>query len=72
MSVTVYGMNHIALEVDDVETAVRFYTDVFGLEQQSGGEGEAFFKVRIPVPGAVPAPGAAAGRGAALRDHREG
>lgn len=45
MGVTVYGMNHIALEVDDVETAIRFYTDVFGLEQQSGGEGEAFFKV---------------------------
>jgi catechol 2,3-dioxygenase-like lactoylglutathione lyase family enzyme len=45
MRPTVYGMNHIALEVDDIETAVRFYTDVFGLEQQSEGEGEAFFKV---------------------------
>jgi catechol 2,3-dioxygenase-like lactoylglutathione lyase family enzyme len=42
---TVYGMNHVALEVTDVELAVKFYSEVFGLEQQRGGEGQAFFKV---------------------------
>jgi len=43
---TVYGMNHVALEVTDVELAVRFYTEVLGLERHSrGGEGQAFFKV---------------------------
>lgn len=42
---TVYGMYHVALEVTDIDLAVRFYTDVFGLEQRSGGEGEAFFNV---------------------------
>lgn len=41
----VYGMNHVALEVTDVDLAVRFYTEVFGLELQRGGEGNAFFKV---------------------------
>jgi catechol 2,3-dioxygenase-like lactoylglutathione lyase family enzyme len=40
---TVYGSNHVALEVTDVEEAVRFYTDVLGLERRAGGEGEAFF-----------------------------
>ena len=42
---TVYGMNHVALEVTDVDLAVKFYSDVFGLELQRGGEGQAFFKV---------------------------
>jgi catechol 2,3-dioxygenase-like lactoylglutathione lyase family enzyme len=42
---TVYGMNHIALEVTDIDLAVRFYTEVFSLERQRGGEGQAFFKV---------------------------
>jgi catechol 2,3-dioxygenase-like lactoylglutathione lyase family enzyme len=43
---TIYGMNHIALEVTDVDLAVRFYTEVLGLERLShGGEGKAFFKV---------------------------
>jgi catechol 2,3-dioxygenase-like lactoylglutathione lyase family enzyme len=42
---TVYGMNHVALEVTDVALAIRFYTEVFGLELQRGGEGQAFFKV---------------------------
>jgi catechol 2,3-dioxygenase-like lactoylglutathione lyase family enzyme len=42
---TVYGMNHVALEVTDIELAVRFYTDVFGLERRREGEGEAFFNV---------------------------
>ena len=45
MSVQVYGCNHIAIEVDDVEKAVAFYKDVFNLEQMSGGEGDAFFKL---------------------------
>jgi len=45
MSVTVYGCNHIAIEVDDVEKAVAFYQDVFNLERLSGGEGNAFFKL---------------------------
>ena len=42
---TVYGSNHVALEVTDIDEAVRFFTDVFGLERQRGGEGEAFFKL---------------------------
>jgi len=37
--------NHVAIEVDDVEKAVAFYKDVFNLEQMSGGEGDAFFKL---------------------------
>ena len=35
----------MAIEVDDVEKAVAFYKDVFNLEQTSGGEGDAFFKL---------------------------
>ena len=43
---TVYGMNHIALEVTDVELAHRFYNEVLGLERiEHGGEGQVFFKV---------------------------
>lgn len=42
MNPTVYGMNHIALEVTDAEAAARFYHEVFGMEIRSGGEG-AFF-----------------------------
>jgi catechol 2,3-dioxygenase-like lactoylglutathione lyase family enzyme len=45
MSVKVYGCNHIAIEVDDVEKAVEFYQDVFGLEKLDEGEGDAFFKL---------------------------
>ena len=45
MSVQVYGCNHVAIEVDDVDKAVAFYKDVFNLEQMSGGEGDAFFKL---------------------------
>ena len=41
----VYGCNHVAIEVDDVDKAVTFYKDVFNLEQTSGGEGDAFFKL---------------------------
>ena len=43
--VTVYGCNHLAIEVDDIERAVAFYTDVFNLERLSDGEGDAFFKL---------------------------
>ncbi|MBV8067910.1 MAG: VOC family protein [Candidatus Eremiobacteraeota bacterium] len=45
MSVKVYGINHIAIEVDDIEKAVAFYQDVFGLEKLDEGEGDAFFKI---------------------------
>ncbi len=45
MSVKVYGCNHIAIEVDDIEKAVAFYEDVFNLERLSEGEGDAFFKL---------------------------
>src|SRR6266513_2522139 len=45
MSLQVYGCNHIAIEVDDIEKAIAFYKDVFNLEQMSGGEGDAFFKL---------------------------
>jgi catechol 2,3-dioxygenase-like lactoylglutathione lyase family enzyme len=45
MSVRVYGCNHIAIEVDDVERAVDFYQDVFGLERLPQGEGDAFLKL---------------------------
>jgi catechol 2,3-dioxygenase-like lactoylglutathione lyase family enzyme len=45
MSVQVYGCNHVAIEVDDVEKAVKFYEDVFNLQRLSEGEGDAFFKL---------------------------
>ncbi|OYW31242.1 MAG: glyoxalase [Chthoniobacter sp. 12-60-6] len=45
MSAQVYGCNHVAIEVGDIEKAVAFYTDVFGLQQLDGGEGDAFFKL---------------------------
>jgi catechol 2,3-dioxygenase-like lactoylglutathione lyase family enzyme len=45
MSVQVYGCNHIAIEVDDVEKAEAFYTDVFNLEKMTEGEGDAFFRL---------------------------
>jgi len=45
MSVQVYGCNHVAIEVDDLEKAIAFYKDVFNLEQLEGGEGDAFFKL---------------------------
>lgn len=45
MSVQVYGCNHIAIEVDDVEKAVGFYTDVFNLERLPRGEGDAFLRL---------------------------
>lgn len=33
------------IEADDIEKAVAFYQDVFGLEKLQGGEGDAFFKL---------------------------
>lgn len=45
MSVQVYGCNHVAIEVGDLEKAVAFYTDVFGLEKLDWGEGDAFFRL---------------------------
>lgn len=45
MPIHVYGCNHIAIEVDDIEKAVAFYRDVFNLEQLREGEGDAFFKL---------------------------
>lgn len=45
MSVRVYGINHLAIEVDDVAKAVAFYEDVFELEKMDEGEGDAFFKI---------------------------
>jgi catechol 2,3-dioxygenase-like lactoylglutathione lyase family enzyme len=45
MSVQVYGCNHVAIEVDDIDKAVAFYQDVFNLEKLTGGEGDAFFKL---------------------------
>ena len=45
MSIQVYGCNHVAIDVGDIEEAVAFYTDVFGLEKLDEGEGDAFFKL---------------------------
>jgi catechol-2,3-dioxygenase len=45
MSVQVYLCNHIAIEVGDIEKAVAFYEDVFGLKKLDEGEGDAFFKL---------------------------
>jgi len=45
MSVKVYGLNHLAIEVDDIGKAVDFYRDVFNLEKLDEGEGDAFFKL---------------------------
>lgn len=45
MAVQVYGANHVAIEVDDVKRAVRFYSDVFGLKMLRGGEGAAWCKL---------------------------
>ncbi len=42
---TVYGMNHVALEVTDVDLAVKFYTEVIGLKLRSQGESQAFFEM---------------------------
>jgi catechol-2,3-dioxygenase len=36
MSVQVYGCNHVAIEVDDLEKAAAFYQDVFNLKKLAG------------------------------------
>ena len=43
--VQVYGVNHIAIEVDDAKKAAAFYADVFGLEMLRGGEGAVWCKL---------------------------
>jgi catechol 2,3-dioxygenase-like lactoylglutathione lyase family enzyme len=45
MAVEVFGCNHVAIEVGDIEQAIAFYTDVFGLEKLDKGEGDAFFRL---------------------------
>ncbi len=45
MSVHVYGCNHVAIDVTDIEKAVAFYEDVFNLKRQDEGEGDAFFQL---------------------------
>jgi catechol 2,3-dioxygenase-like lactoylglutathione lyase family enzyme len=45
MSVHVYGVNHVAIEVDDLKKGKAFYQDVFGLELQGDDDHMAFFKV---------------------------
>jgi catechol 2,3-dioxygenase-like lactoylglutathione lyase family enzyme len=45
VSVRVYGINHVAIEVDDIAKAVAFYEDVFNLKKLDEGEGDAFFQV---------------------------
>lgn len=45
MSVQVYGVNHVVIEVDDAKKAVDFYSDVFSLEMLRGGEGAAWCKL---------------------------
>jgi catechol 2,3-dioxygenase-like lactoylglutathione lyase family enzyme len=45
VSVRVYGINHIAIEVNDIKQAVAFYEDVFGLKKKDEGEGDAFFQI---------------------------
>ena len=45
MAVESFGINHVAIEVDDIVKAKKFYKDVFNLKQYSGGEGDAFFKL---------------------------
>src|SRR5204862_7822966 len=39
------GCNRVATEVDDVQKALTFCKHVFTIEQMSGGEGVAFFKL---------------------------
>ena len=45
MAVQVYGVNHVAIEVDDAQKAVEFYADVFHLDMLRGGEGAAWCKL---------------------------
>src|SRR2546421_13054829 len=45
MSVQVYGCNHLAIEVDNVEAAVKIYKKVFYLGKMDGGGRDGFFKL---------------------------
>ncbi len=45
MSVHVYGCNHVAIEVDDLQKAAAFYQDVFDLEIRNEAEGRVFLKL---------------------------
>ena len=45
MSVQVYGCNHVAIEVGEIDKAVEFYQDVFNLKKLDEGEGDAFFQL---------------------------
>ena len=45
MSVRAYGINHVAIEVTDIDVAVLFYEDVFNLQREDEGEGDAFFRL---------------------------
>ena len=45
MSVRVYGINHVAIEVTDIRKAIAFYEDVFDLKRKDDGEGDAFFQL---------------------------
>jgi catechol 2,3-dioxygenase-like lactoylglutathione lyase family enzyme len=42
MAVHVFGVNLVAIEVDDAQKAVEFYEDVFNLKMLKGGEGAAW------------------------------
>lgn len=44
-TVQVFGINHVAIETDDVMATVSFYEDVFGLKMLKGGEGAAWCQV---------------------------
>lgn len=39
---TVQGINHVALDVSDIDTAVEFYTDVFNVEVMNREESNAW------------------------------
>lgn len=45
MSIQVYGCNHVAIEVGDLEKAVALYHDIFGLTKLDDGEGDAYFQL---------------------------
>lgn len=45
MNPTVFGSNHIAIEVTDADAAAAFYQEVFGLERLREGEGNAFLRL---------------------------
>jgi catechol 2,3-dioxygenase-like lactoylglutathione lyase family enzyme len=39
------GLNHIALEVGDVEAALAFYSQIFSFELRGRGKGQAFIDI---------------------------